>query len=198
MSERTIFRASKRVGLGLIMEEDIPFLLANMNDIDLTMYLAHGRFPIGRKAEQEWVESLYPKGVPTNLGFMVLMLPEKEAVGCMGLHSIDLLSGTAVTGAWLTKKAQGKKIGREAKMILLRYAFVELGLRTLKSSVIAYNERSYRYNIASGYIEIGRTKDWDRNPMTGKFADEILMQIMREDWLPLYEKWCCEEEKDES
>jgi RimJ/RimL family protein N-acetyltransferase len=188
-ADRIIFRDSKKVALTLLNKTDLPFIMQNINGLEMNQYLLTGRFPLGEAFEEKWLSGLYNEKVQTNVPLAVITLPEMQIVGCMGLHSIDLLNRTATTGAWITSAARNKKIGREAKMVLLRYAFVELGLRTIRSSVLGFNERSHRYLLATGYKEIGRAKDWHRNPVTGEYTDEILMQLMREDWLPLYEKW---------
>lgn len=185
---RTLFRASDTVGLGLLTLDDLPFLLTNMNDVEMTEYLEGGRFPLSAEREAEWVKHLYAES-PKALSFGIVPLPGEDIIGTMGLHGINLLHGTASTGAWIGKEHRNKKLGREAKMVLLRYAFIELGLRTIESCVLSHNERSYRYLLATGYREVGRNKAWRRNPMTGEYVDEIFMQLMKEDWLPLYNEW---------
>jgi RimJ/RimL family protein N-acetyltransferase len=75
----------------------------------------------------------------------------------------------------------GKGIGRETMLLRTGYAFTQLPLRKLKSSYFAGNEASGRAQAAAGYGEVGRHRA-DRF-VDGRWVDEILTEVMREDWL---------------
>jgi RimJ/RimL family protein N-acetyltransferase len=53
--------------------------------------------------------------------------------------------------------------------------------------VYAFNKRSLRYNLKCGYkVEGVRKKQIFRN---GKYHDEILIAVFKEDWLPIWERY---------
>jgi RimJ/RimL family protein N-acetyltransferase len=62
-----------------------------------------------------------------------------------------------------------------------RYAFIQLPLRKLKSSYFDGNTASGRAQAAAGYREVGRFRA-DRY-VDGKWVDEVMTEVMREDWL---------------
>jgi RimJ/RimL family protein N-acetyltransferase len=110
----------------------------------------------------------------------------------MGLHHISWIHRTATTGALIGEaQYRGNGYGTEAKMLLLDYAFRTLNLRKVCSNVIAFNERSQRYNEKCGYqVEGTQRKHIFRG---GVYHDLILMAVFCEDWLPLWEAWKSQE-----
>jgi len=105
----------------------------------------------------------------------------------MGLHRINYLNQNASTGAAIgEKKYWSKGYGTAAKMLLLKWAFLELNLRAVQSSVFAFNERSAHYNGKCGYQEVGRLPKWRFRD--GQWHDEIIMVVTREDFLKILEE----------
>ena len=107
----------------------------------------------------------------------------------MGIHHINWVNGTATTGAIIGEvENRGKGYGTDAKMTLLNYMFNTLNLRKICSEVIEYNTRSYNYSLGCGYREEGRKiKHIFRN---GQYWDLIQLAVFKEDWLPIWAKYC--------
>lgn len=192
MKEQTtdvVFLKSKRVVLRPVMREDVPLLIKWINDPDVRKYLS-AYMPMMEADEDEWFENLH-KRKPGDI--ILTIVVDGKAIGTMGIHKIDTRNRTAETGALIGEKEYwGKGYGSEAKMLLLNYAFNTLNLRRIGSSLFEFNERSYKYSLKCGYKEEGRRRK--RYFVDGKYWDEILLAVFREDWLPLWEKFAKENE----
>lgn len=193
LSTLIVFLRSRRVVLRPVLKEDLPLFIRWINDPDVSQFL-NVFFPMMEADEQEWFDSL-PKRKSTDIVFVIVV--DGKAIGTMGIHNINWKNRTAITGAFIGEKDYwGKGLGSEAKMILLDYAFNTLNLRKICSTVIAFNERSYRYSLKCGYKEEGRLKE--HHFKHGTYWDEILLAVFRDDWLPLWEAFAKEQGISES
>ncbi|MEK9180357.1 MAG: GNAT family protein [Patescibacteria group bacterium] len=179
------FLKGKRVILRPLLRQDIPHLLKWINDEDVTQYLAT-YLPMMEADEEKWVDDL-AKDKQANLVFLIVTT-EGKSIGTMGLHRISWKDRVATTGALIGEKDYwGKGYGTESKMLLLNYAFNTLNLRKICSSVLAYNRRSYAYQVKCGYREEGRRRR--QFYRKGRYWDEVFMAVFKEDWLPLWRKY---------
>jgi len=190
MPEQTqpiVFLKGMQVMLRPLLKEDIPLLLKWINDPEVRQYLA-SYLPMMEADEEEWLEKLHTrKPMDIVLGIMV----DGSLIGTIGLHTIDWRHRTATTGTLIGEKTcWGKGYGTEAKMLLLHYAFNTLNLRKICSSVLAFNERSLRYALKCGYAEEGRRRE--HHFRDGRYWDEILLAVFRDDWQPLWEEFAKE------
>lgn len=173
-----------RVNLRPIMEADVPYLLRWINDPEITQYL-NVYLPMSEAEEREWVKNLH-KDKTRNIVFMIVV--DGKPIGTMGLHGINWKSRVATTGALIGEKEYwGRGYGTEAKMLLLNYAFNNLNLRKICSSVLAFNGRSAKALQKCGYKKEGFRKDQYFHD--GTYWDEVLFAVFREDWLPLWDEY---------
>jgi RimJ/RimL family protein N-acetyltransferase len=179
-----VWRKSTRVVLRPLRESDTPFISAWINDPEVTQFL-QAHMPMAETEERDWIENLANRK-PHDI--VVAIEADGVFIGTMGLHGIDYKNRRATTGTLIGNKAyQGKGYGTEAKMLLLDYAFNELGLNKICSSVIAYNERSIRYSLKCGYREEGRLRK--HLFRKGRYWDEVRLAVFRKDWLPHWKKF---------
>lgn len=184
ISKPIVFLKGVTVTLRPVLEEDVPLMLRWMNDQNVTQYL-RAYLPMTEAGEKEWFAN-YHKRQPNDI--ILMLVVDGKPIGVMGLHRISFKDGTATTGAYIGESEYwGNGHGSEAKMLLLNYAFNELNLRKITSNVIAFNERSYKYSIKCGYKEEARLKD--QIFTQGKYWDEIILAVFKEDWLPLWKKF---------
>jgi RimJ/RimL family protein N-acetyltransferase len=155
-----------------------------INDPQVNQYLLV-YFPVTEKKEEEWFDRIANNPNEIVLGIETL---DGKLIGNMALVHINAKDRTASTGALIGEKEyRGKGYGTDAKMALLDYAFNTLNLRKINSSVYAFNKRSVKYNLKCGYkIEGVRKKQIFRN---GKYHDEILIAVSKENWLPIWKKY---------
>lgn len=179
-----VFLRGDRVILRPVSVEDVPLMLKWINNPNVRKYLSVP-FPTTEGEEMEWIENLHKrKQNDVTLAIEV----DGKIIGTMGLHRIHWRNRVATTGTLIGEEDfWGKGYGTEAKMHLLNYAFNTLNLRKICSSVLAFNERSYRYGLRCGYREEGRLKQHHFHD--GQYHDEILLAVFRDDWLPLWEEF---------
>lgn len=90
-------------------------------------------------------------------------------------------SGLEIGGTWLSKAAQRTGINREAKYLLLRNAFEELGAYRVQLKTDARNEASQRAIAALGAVREGVLRKhkqcWD-----GFVRDSVMFSITDGEW----------------
>ncbi len=186
VTSRIVFRMGKRIYLRAVLTEDIPLITVWINDPEVHQFLKIA-YPMSPEDEKKWQEGLAGKK-PGDVVFAIVLADTDEIIGVMGLHHIDHRNGLATTGAFIGRKdLWSKGYGTEAKMLVLEYAFNTLNLRKVCSAVYDFNGRSKRCLEKCGYTPEGcRKKHLYRN---GRFVDEYLMAVFKEDFLPRFEKF---------
>ena len=180
-------RGRKTILRPICKETDLESFLRWMNDQRVTRYL-NRMFPIGAVEEAEILDNMARQN-EHSISLAITTL-DGTLIGSMGLHGINWKDRTATTGAAIgDPEYWGGGYGTDAKMSLLDYAFHTLNLRRIKSDVIAFNERSQRYNLRCGYkIEGVRRRE---KFIEGRYYDIIEFGLFKKDWLPvrrLYKK----------
>jgi len=180
-----VYRSGNTVYLRPLSQEDVPLLTQWINDPDVTQYL-NRVFPISFLEEERWVENL---GKSSEHEIVLgICLKHDELIGTIGLHRIDWINRTAITGTLIdAEEHRSKGYGTEAKMLLLDVAFNTLGLRKIVSHVFSFNGRSARYSEKCGYKREGVLKQ--HHFRNGEFHDELVLAVFRDDWLPLWEAY---------
>lgn len=186
---RVVFKdhPKSKVFLSPIEMSDVDRYYAWTNDHDVTRFLMI-RFPTTRKQEETWCAGSAASAQPENI---VLAIIEKKGgthIGSIGLHRISWGNRSATTGAMIgDKRFWGAGYGSHAKLLLLKYAFDELGLHSIESRVAAFNGRSAAYNKKCGYLEVGRMPE--RTFRDGKFHDEIVMETRPTLFRPIWKSF---------
>lgn len=179
-----VFMRSNRVTLRPLAQDDIPLLTRWINDPEVIQYL-NAYLPMMETEEENWLQNMQ-SSQHSDICFAIVV--DEKMIGNMGIHNIDWRHRTAVTGTIIGEKEYwGYGYGTEAKMLLLAYAFNTLNLRKIRSSVLAFNERSHRYSMKCGYKEEGRLKE--QLFRHGQYWDEILLAVFKDNWLPLWEQF---------
>ncbi len=192
MNHCIVHRGLVGCSLAVLQEAYLPELLQLVNDPKVTEGV-HLTPPIGMQEELDWIRNL-PKSKGINSIFAVLRHDQDGEhlrytyIGHTGIHGIRWPSGVGITGSLLGSLDNlNKGYGTEAKLLLQYHAFKILGLRKLISSVNAFNARSLGHLIKCGYHIVGRYTD--QESYNGGYADEILLEIFRKDWEPIWEQY---------
>ncbi len=113
-----------------------------------------------------------------DLGFAVVI--DGRIVGSQGLHSMNYpVLRTAETGSWLGKEHQGKRIGRQMRAMVVRFAFDHLGADAITSGAFMDNPASQHVSLATGYEPNGTAVLLRR----GQAAPQQRYLLTRERWL---------------
>jgi RimJ/RimL family protein N-acetyltransferase len=150
------------------------------------------RKPVYPLEEQEYIANIHKRS-DTDQPFGIALVETGELIGMMGLHRIDWISRTAITGAWIADGNREKGLGSEAKLLLLDYAFHSLMLRKISSYVLDTNERSRRYNEKCGYKLEGKLRK--QLAVYGDYVDQLCMAVFKEDFDPIWAKFKAEQKK---
>ncbi len=186
MTERPVFLSlpQTRVYLSPIQASDLAFFQTALNNEAIARFLLT-RTIIGEAEEREWYENKSKKK-HENRDCSIILKETNEVIGNIGLHGIDWVSRTATTGTIIGREdLLGKGLGTEAKMLWLKYAFMELNMRIIISRAYAYNGRSIRYSEKCGYKQIAVYPEFVFRD--GKYHDVVHLMVTREMWEPLWE-----------
>lgn len=159
-----------------------------INDPEVRQYLVNNSL-FSLTQEERWYDSLQNK----KTGFILAIVKKDDHthIGNIELDGIDWRNRFGTTGAVIgEKECWGKGYGTEAKLLLLKHAFDTLGLEKICSDVLSINPRSKAYLEKTGYHEEGcRRRHF---LVDGKKVDDYIMAIFREDFEPVWKKYCGE------
>ncbi len=185
MSNKTLDRPVFIVGENLLLcpqcKEDVPRNTMWINDPQIRKYLTLHK-PVTITEGEEWIKNL--SGSNKDIVFAVLIKDTKEHIGNMGLHDIDRDTRTATFGFMIGEKRYWKKgHGTEMLELMLKYAFNTIGLERVESSALELNGSSIRRHENCSFRRVGIfTKKY---LVDGEYLDEILFEILREDWVKI-------------
>lgn len=179
-----VYSTGKKTYLRPPVKEDVENFTRWMNNPEVTQFL-NQPFPILMRAEEEYIEGLAKK--ENRVSLVIMTIEERVPIGNLGLD-VDFVNRVGTSGVAIGEKDYwGKGYGTDAKMQLLDIAFNRLNLRKVVSTAIGNNPRSIAYQKKCGGRIIGRSKDHIfRN---GRYYDEVLFEVFKEDWEPLYKTY---------
>lgn len=190
--DHSVIYLGSQTALASMQEAYAPELVPLMNDPELTEGVMSTP-PATLGEEVEWIQGL-TKALNKQRCLAVLAREGEEFrfIGTMGLHRIRWDIGSAESGSLLGPADRlAKGHGTEAKLLLLKYAFDVLNLRTVQSSVKAFNGRSLGHLLKCGYQVIGTVPD--KHLYRGKHADEVLLYVTRKQWEPIWDTYKAEQ-----
>ncbi len=103
-----------------------------------------------------------------------------ELIGGINIHSMNKKNGTFETGSRIYRSFRGSGFGFEAKTIILRYAFHELGYQKYNIRCLDTNLPMIKQATRLGCHEEGRIR---RHIYTdGEYHDELIFGLTREEF----------------
>lgn len=109
---------------------------------------------------------------------------EGTLVGVQGIHTRRFpVLRTVATGSWLTRRVQGRGIGREMRAATLQFAFEALGAEVAESGAFADNAASLAVSRALGYEHDGVSREAPR----GDARELIRLRLPRDRWVCGYD-----------
>ena len=122
-------------------------------DMEVTRYMLY-RHPLSDKGETEWLERTATDD--KMVMWAIIARSSGRLVGNTGIHDINWRNRHAMTGIVIGEKDEwGKGYAGEAMRLRTRYAFLELGLEKLITTVVNPNEASRRALERAGYKQCG-------------------------------------------
>jgi len=171
----------KRVRLVPLERKHIDLFLKWFNDPEITQYITMYK-PMTRDMEEEWFNNLKHK--EDAVYFSISVDSEEESdiiIGNCAIHDINAKNRACSCGITIgEKKYQNIGYGTEAMEMLVEYGFNTLNMNRIELSVYDFNSRAFKTYQKVGFVEEGRKRQARYH--NGKYQDEIMMAILREDW----------------
>jgi RimJ/RimL family protein N-acetyltransferase len=137
--------------------------------------------PLTLQSEEEYIAKLGQS--PHDVGLVIVLRGDDRPIGLCGLHDLDVKNRSVQLGILLgVKELWGKGHGTEATRLLIRHAFDTLNLNRVWLHVYEDNARGIRAYEKAGFKKEGVLRQ--DNFRDGKYADTIVMAILREEWQP--------------
>ncbi|EOD00225.1 GNAT family N-acetyltransferase [Caldisalinibacter kiritimatiensis] len=173
----------EKVRLRGLEEKDIQLAYEYMNDPDVILNLWTGiPYPVTLKQEKAWYES--QKDNKNTYNFAIETLADRLYIGGCGINELDLKNGVAIVGIMIGHKDyRGKGYGTDAMRVLLDFIFNQINVNKVQLHAFAFNERAIKSYKKCGFIEEGRIRQ--RIFRNGKYHDEIVMGILREEYIDI-------------
>jgi RimJ/RimL family protein N-acetyltransferase len=166
--------------LDALDRSDIPLLAAWWRSIELSQYLAQeALFPKNEEDETEWYESA--RKDPNVFVFAIRRQDDDTLVGTATLFNINWRIKKCLFGIALgDPTVWGKGLGTDATRVIIRYAFHELNLNSVRLYVYEFNERALKAYEKAGF----KTEGIQRQSVyrEGRYFDETVMSILRSEW----------------
>ncbi len=167
---------ANRVRLRAVERDDLPRLVAWLNDPELRSHVLHFS-PLSLGDEERWFERL-----GQDASSRVFAIERREAdtfihVGVCGLHDVDLRNGGCTVGIFLGEPAErGRGTGRVAMRLLLDFAFDELRLHRVELEVFEENAPGIAVYEHLGFVAEGQRREsvWKG----GRWRSPIVMSLL--------------------
>lgn len=169
----------KLVVLRAVEAQDLETLHEWANDPEIWPMLGGWHFPSNMDYMVRWHESLKNDKLNQRL---VIDVPEVGVVGTANLVDIDWKNRNAFHGVMLgNSEVRRRGYAKDAVMAIMRYAFEELGMQRLDTTIIEYNEPSLRLYIDKcGWQEEGRQRNWYFRK--NRYWDRIMLGLTRDQY----------------
>ena len=135
-----------------------------------------------RDMEEKWFDAVKLKEDAIYFSIHVIdELEPNKIIGNCAIQNIECRNRACTCGITIGEKNyQNKGYGTEVMELLVEYGFDILNLNRIELSVYEFNSRAFKTYQKVGFIEEGRKRQ--ARYRKGKYHDEIIMAILREDW----------------
>lgn len=170
-----------KVSLRPLEPGDLARSIKWLNDTEIMILLGR-RHHLSMAEEEKWYEDYLKSGKSR----IFAIVEENGAhIGNIGLHNIDNENRSASLGIVIGEKEKwGKGYGSDALVIILRYAFRELGLHKVSLRVFQNNERATKSYERCGFKKEGVMRE--QVFKDGKFHDLYIMSILDREFNELH------------
>jgi ribosomal-protein-alanine N-acetyltransferase len=179
--KKSLFLKGKNIGLRALDESDIdgPWF-EWFNDPEICRFTAHGRLGNTYARMKEHLERVSTSN--SIMAFAIIELSSNAHVGVISLQDIQWVDRWAELAIVLgERKVMGKGYSKEAGELLLRHAFLEVGLNRIQCGTFADNEPMIKLAKHLGMKEEGRRRlMMFRN---GTYHDVLEYGVLRDEFL---------------
>lgn len=165
----------EKVLLRAIEKEDMEFLREMINDEEMEQNVVGWSFPVSKYEQEKWFESQIIN--KNNLRFIIEF--EGKRIGLVTITNIDWKNRKACHGIKLYgNDVKRKGLGTDTVKTIMKYAFEELQINKLYSTILENNEASLKLYEKCGWDQEGVLKKsiYKNN----KYINEIVIGILKE------------------
>jgi [ribosomal protein S5]-alanine N-acetyltransferase len=170
----------EKVYLRTIEPSDLERCLKWINDPEVTRFLASESMLFNSIREEDWIRNLYKSD--SDFPFAICLREGDVHIGNLRLGPINRLHGISIFGILIgDAENRGRGFGTEATKLILDYAFNVQNQHRVELGVFIFNERAIACYEKAGFIREGvQRKKYFKE---GRYHDQIVMGILRDDWL---------------
>jgi len=155
MNEVAIAMRTRRIRLRAFLESDMPQLFAWRNTDSFRSYI----MPHDRKVDFDQFCQDFADGSPYRaFDFLIETVRDGTPAGFAFVHGMSERESHAFVMVYLEERFEGRGYGVDAFLLLARFMFETIGLRSLYVEVAEYNKLSLASIRAAGLKEVERLK----------------------------------------
>jgi len=171
----SLFLKGKLASLRTVEEEDLEFMVENINDPEVRSALTSHR-PINKIEERKFLERISKSDDELHL----LIWDVNDRIGMVSLFDIDHRIGSAEMGLWIIPDFWKKGYGTEASKLMMNYGFRELNLHKIVARTLKTNPASQKIWEKLDFEKEGVSKD--AAFIDGEYVDMIRYSILKYEW----------------
>lgn len=150
-----------------------------INDPEVTEYLEVGNTTQTMGSLKEYTEKFNDEN---NYMFAIIAKPEDIHIGNVTLQNIDWFHKYGTEGIMIGRRDYwGKGYATEARRMMLRFAFFDLGLNKVVSGAFADNLAGLKSNAKLGYQREGLLRK--QKLLNGQYRDEVWQGLLKEEFI---------------
>ena len=179
----------QRIYLRALEPEDYKVSVQWRNDEEIQNMVGGHKYFVSSEREKQWVNSVINSN--DKLVLAICLLDNDKYIGNVMLQDIDWINRSARVPVLIGDKSEWNKgYATEARMMMHKFAFEERNLERIYACILENNMPSIRMHEKCGY----KTEGVLRNSVykNGKYCNQVLMSILRDEFFVTYEKYCNE------
>lgn len=167
------------INLRALTNKDIPLTLKWNNQDEIKNQYAGHPFPVNLEMETEWYDRITKSNIPTTV-FGIEHVDSQKLIGISLLKNINLIHRKAEFAIYIgDKEERGKGYSTVAAQQTIDFGFQHLGLNRIYLEVQSSNLAAIKLYERLGFKREGLIRQAQFK--NGKFLDEIIMGILKED-----------------
>jgi len=178
--DRYMSMAGEKIYLNPIQESDISILANYMNDDHIKLFGRNCGSAIYEKRMKDHLEESQKDQVYT-----IFQKDNNTIVGDISINFIDLYNRSGMLSIVIHgEENRGKGFGKEAILLILKHAFIDINLESVHLGTWEYNKAALHLYEKIGFKFIGRRRN--RRIVGNKYYDEIMMDMISKEYFGLY------------
>lgn len=174
------YQINKNIKLKILEEREAEqlFKLVDSNRDYLAEFLPFVEHTKKVEDSKHFIHSALQQFIDGN-GFHCGIWNNKELIGVIGLHYLDLVNKTTSIGYYLAEDFQKKGIMTKYTKTLIHYVYEEYDINRIEIRMSTKNKKSRAIPIRLGFTQEGILRSNER--LQGEFSDSYVFSLLREE-----------------